>query len=289
MPLLGTAMLLLGLASVAEVESPHDYYEWTAVAPVVVAANLVQDEGKHTRFRFEHVFRGSATPGSTAYVRVRQANRDRDREEVPRAVHLEAGRSYLLLLEPAAAHDGLPSFTLARGLGGVRELPAEGAPAVIEALDVLVEIQDHKDEAFTWTRFSEMLEGTNPVLLDTALQQFLKFRRGEVGQLPEVRVLLEHPAPATREKAAQLIGQVLAAEDPIPPEERTALRDELSARARRDADVRVRVAATTALDRLQTDGVDDILAEIADSDPDQGVRFAAERLIYERRRNGGPR
>ena len=53
--------------------------------------------------------------------------------------------------------------------------------------------------------------------------------------------------------------------------------------ARRDESVAVRVAATEALGGFSGPAVRAILEEIAASDPDQAVRFAAEKLLYNRR------
>jgi hypothetical protein len=50
----------------------------------------------------------------------------------------------------------------------------------------------------------------------------------------------------------------------------------------------VRVAATGALSRLPGSEVQALLEEIAREDPEQTVRYAAERLLYERRAAKAP-
>lgn len=42
-------------------------------------------------------------------------------------------------------------------------------------------------------------------------------------------------------------------------------------------------ASTEALSRMWSEGTDDILREIAEKDPEQLVRYAAQKLLYERR------
>ena len=66
------------------------------------------------------------------------------------------------------------------------------------------------------------------------------------------------------------------------------LRNDLVSRARRDAAVVVRIAATRALGGMHDANVQKVLEEIARDDPDQNVRYAAERLIYDRRQREHP-
>ena len=53
--------------------------------------------------------------------------------------------------------------------------------------------------------------------------------------------------------------------------------------ARRDVTPEVRVAATAALGKLPGPDVRTLLEEIAREDPEQSVRYAAEKRLYERR------
>ncbi|NIR40789.1 MAG: hypothetical protein GWO22_34135, partial [Actinobacteria bacterium] len=68
--------------------------------------------------------------------------------------------------------------------------------------------QDHRSETIAWSRFGRMLEETNPILVDVALEQFLKFHRGDPETLLSVGPLLDHPQEDIRLHAARLIGQV---------------------------------------------------------------------------------
>jgi HEAT repeat protein len=64
--------------------------------------------------------------------------------------------------------------------------------------------------------------------------------------------------------------------------ERPEVVAELTGRARRDDDVSVRRAATNALSALSDPGIGETLRAIAQDDPDQDVRFDAEKAIFER-------
>jgi hypothetical protein len=282
-------MLVSSLAfATGLVAAPLNLYEWLATAPVIVAGENVGMFGKHAEFRVESVLRGNASAGAVIRVAVRRANRDRNRH-VDKALKFEKDLSYLLLLAPSAKQkaDGPPMFELVRGARGAREVPPEGREAYLDAVVRFVRIHERNDDLSTWRELTGMLEETNPLLIETALEQFLKFGRGSSGLLGTLRPLLVHPSHTMRERAARLIGQILqrAGAEPIP--DLVLVQAELAAKARRDSSVPVRVAATEALDAISAETVDTILAEIAREDPDQTVRYAAERLIYDRQRRRG--
>jgi hypothetical protein len=285
-------VLLAIPAAIAAGPAALNWYEWIEPAPIVVTGRPVGDEGGYELLSVERVLRGAPPAERVVRIDVGRANRERDRLVHRHALRLETGIEYLLLLDaPARESKGSrPTYALVRGVGGVRELPAEGAESVIRAVVRFVQIQDSGDHEQIWRSMADLLESTDPLLTGTALDQILKFRRGEVELLPLVRPLLDHPSADLRERAARLIGQVLerarGRAEEVPEPQR--LRDELVARARRDGSVAVRVAATEALAELDEPSVWDIVGEIADDDPDQGVRFAAEKLIYEHRLRVAP-
>ncbi len=127
------------------------------------------------------------------------------------------------------------------------------------------------------------------MLVDAALDLYVKFRRESVALVPVVQPLLEHPRPDFRRRAALLLGHVLvrAAASAVP--ERPRLVAELTGRARRDDDVTVRREATSALAALPDAGIDETLRVIARDDPDQNVRFEAEKSIFERSQAAAPK
>lgn len=276
--------LTSGLPSGAAGES-QNLYEWSAVAPIVAAVEVVGEDGRYAVVRFDQVLRGVVDATTPARVDLKRANRDRDWDVDPHALRLSPGGAWLLLLEPLPEKDGSPeTFGLVRGVRGARELPAEGRPSILRALTRLVEVQDRKSDNFTWLSFSEFLEeAADPILLENALDQFLKFQRGEPRLLASLEPLLEHPLPTLRARAARLTGEILRRHGAAGAADEAALRRTLFARARRDPAVEVRVAACAALEGFPDDGVQALLEEIAAGDPEQAVRYAAERLLYERR------
>jgi HEAT repeat protein len=276
------APLLLALVPSTSTAAPPNLYEWMAIAPVVVAGENLGTYGKYAEFKVQNVYRGKVASNEIK-VNVRRANRDRDRLVYKEALRFEERTSYVLLLVPIAPRkpDGQATFELIRGVRGAREVPLEGSGPFLDAVERFVLLQDQRDDRVVWRQLAQMIEDTNPLLIRTALDQFLKFRRGDPQLLDSLRPLLDHPTPELRERTARLIGQVLMrnGEDPIP--DVGTLQNELVARARRDDAILVRVAAVQALDQLGSDTVQEILEDIARDDPDQTVRYAAEKLMYD--------
>jgi hypothetical protein len=280
MVLASFACAAAGRAATAE-DDGRNLFDWSGVAPVVVAGTSLGEDGRTVEFRVARCLRGSVEAGAVLRIDVREANRSRDRMLRPRALRLDAGVDFVLLLEPAGGN----RYGIVRGVNGARELPLEGREAYLDALAELIVIQDADSEELRWRRLAALLQGTNPILIHTSLEQFLKFRRGEAELLLTLLPLLDHPQPQLRADAARLIGQVVERRrergDPVDDE---AVRAELIARATRDDSVPVRVAATEALAAFPLALVDDVLVDIAESDPEQQVRYTAQLARLERRR-----
>ena len=268
---------------------PVNLYEWIAVAPCVAAAEFREEDGKFAVVRLEEVFRGDLAPGTRVAVDLRRANRDR--EEGRTALRFEPERRYLVLLkrDPSRSRHELPVYDLVRGIEGTREIPAEGSRGILDAIGHFVRIQDRKDEIAAWKAIREMLDATNPLLLETSLDLFLKFRRGDAELLPALRPILDHPRPDLRARAARLIGQIVGGRAGGGLSDDGAVLAELYGHARRDPSAEVRIAATSALGGIQGSGPREVLREIARSDPEQAVRYEAERLLFERDAGSKPK
>jgi hypothetical protein len=275
---------LLLVAAPCATAAEMNLYDWVGVAPVVIQADVVEKDGKYVRLVASRVFRGDIEEGKDILLNLRKVNRYVDLDNPP--LKLPPGTSYFMLLQPAPPRgkkQAEPAYDLVRGPKGVRRLSAEGAGAVVAALESLIEIQDRKNENETWKGMRRLLDESNPVLLMTSLEHHIKFARGEPDLIPTVRVLLDHPRADVRETAAQLIQRIVRryGRDSVPEE--SALHNDLATHARGDPVVAVRVAATEALDGLWGPQTEELMREIASGDPDQLVRFTAQRLLYERR------
>lgn len=277
------ALLVGGFQTVSGAEL--NLYEWTAVAEDVVVGRVLAQEGKHVLVKAERILRGSMEAGSEFLVRQKAANRSRNSSQ--NALRLKHGLRYMLLLDPAGyaskKPDALPTYDLARGVAGAREMPKEGEPAIIEALEQFIEIQALNSDIAQWRSFKKLVEdGRNDIITRTALEMFLKFRRGEADLMLSVEPLMDHPRPAIRSLSARLLGQLIERHggDSSYLEQ---LRATMMAHARRDRSIDVRVAATSSLASFSDDETIIVLREIAAEDPEQAVRYAAEKVLFEKR------
>jgi hypothetical protein len=257
-------------------------YEWMATAPIVIAADVVADDGRFVRAVTRRAIKGDFASESVELVDLRRANRDREMGTA--ALDLTKGRGYLLLLKPSprGKKEPFPVFDLVRGVKGARELPAEGSGATIEAAGRRAGVQERNDDTFLWESLPEFLEDPNPVLVDAALDLYVKFHRESVALLPVLAPLLHHPRPDIRRRAALVLGRALERKGASDAPERSEIVAELIGRARRDDDASVRREATLALAALPDPGIDETLRAIARDDPDQDVRFEAEKSVFER-------
>lgn len=273
-------------ALVAAAASPpaRNLYEWMALAPVVVAGQVLVDDGRYVEVLVQAVGRGQVAVGQRLLVDPRRANADRS--EASRPLELERGADYLLLLRPQRARRGQTIYELARGVEGARPLPPEGAEVWVEAARQLAEVQDRNDEEATWAAFEQMLASDNPILLDTVLELFAKFRRAEPRLLPRLRKLFAHPRPDLRRRALLVAGDAIRGrpEEALPDPE--PLLGDIAGRARGDDRSDVRAAAVEALADFPGTRAEALLRQIAREDPEQEVRYRAERALYERAARG---
>lgn len=262
-----------------------NFYEWTAVAPVVVAGRSLGETGKFLEFRVDRVLRGALDAGSTIRIELGRTNRERRRSDYPLALKMPLDIDYVVVLkEPSQTADGAHSYPMARSVLSARELPLEAQQGVLDAIAMFIAIQDRKDDGVIWRSMGLLLEETNPLVLRTALEQLIKFRRGTAELLASLRPLLDHPVAPIREGAVKVTGQIVERNlDGAVPEEE-ALMAELIGVARRDDVVEPRLAATIALAAFGVQQVAPVLEEIAKSDPDQRVRYSAERLLLQYRK-----
>jgi hypothetical protein len=261
-----------------------NYYEWTAVAPVVVGGTSLGENGRYIEFRADYVLRGPLEAGEMIRIDLKDANRNRRRSDYPHALKMPEASDFIVVLNSShSTKSGERAFRMARGVRSVRELPLEPREGLLEAIKMFVAIQDHKDDRMTWKLMGRMLEETNPLVVRIALEQMFKFRRGTLDELFSLRPLFDHPDPAIREQSARLAGQIIERNEAVDVPEEAALMAELIGVARRDDTVEPRVAATLALAAFGVERVETVLDEIAATDPDQNVRYSAEKILLEYR------
>jgi len=265
-------------------QAPLDHYEWMAVAPIVVGATSLGENGKFVEIEITHRIRGDVKVGAMLSIDVKHTNRNRSRTVNPRGLRLLEGDSFLLLLSPSPEHKSRKhSYRVVRGVAGARELPLEGADAVVQPLQVLAAIQDLDDDGRRWDEMWRLFEEDSPLLIETSLAQSIKFSRVRADHLDVVRPLLEHPEADIRRRTAEIIRLIVKRTGAQNLEDGASVRNELVSTARRDPAIDVRAAATEALSVFDGSVIDDILREIAETDPEQMVRYIAQKALIERR------
>ncbi|MBD3866727.1 MAG: HEAT repeat domain-containing protein [Acidobacteria bacterium] len=280
---LGICLLALVAAGQAAAGG-RNYYEWTAVAPDVVIAKILGEEGRSPIAVAEQVLKGDLAPGQEFLVDLRTANKSRLSHRAK--LRLLHGERYLLLLEhDPAGRRPWPLYSLVRGVDGAEELPREGEEALLDALRTFLVLHEIEDHDRLWERHSDLLESVNPIVLRTILDQYVKFSRGLPALIPSILPLAAHPAPDVRSGAVTLIGQIYRDREMGPEGDDSGVEGELIALARRDPAVDVRVAATIAVARLPGEGPVRILQQISREDPDQLVRYTAQKLLLEAQDN----
>jgi len=289
-----TVAAVLAVAGICAATAANDpaemtLYDWMYPAPVVVSGRVLDEAGKLTDVQVEAVFRGEVEPGAIIGVNIKKANRYR--EDFQSRIDLDEGKTYLFLLQstPRKNPDDRIRYRLIRGVNGTREVPAEGASAYLDAARRFAQLQSVNSDELHWHALGMMLEERNPVLLLTALDEFLKFRRERADLALRGRPLLQHPRPEIREKALELCGRILTRFPRDEIADPAGIEMEIIGLARRDPSPDVRIAATHALTGLADAGVEEVWEEISRDDPDQRVRYAAERLLYERELELGAR
>ncbi len=270
------AVVLLGSGS-AFAEN-RNFYEWSSVARDIVVARVLGEEGRTPIAVAEQVLKGGLAEGDEFLINLRSANKLRMSHRAK--LRLLHGRRYLLLMEPnPAGRRKWPLYDLVRGVDGARDLPQEGEEALLNAVRTFISLHGIEDHDRLWEQHSDLLESVNPLVLRTVLEQYIKFRRGLPDLIPSILPLASHPSPDIRSRAVTLIGQIY--EDGPAEPDLPAIEGELIALARRDSSTDVRVAATVAVSRLPGEEPVRVLRRIARDDPDQLVRYTAQKLLLE--------
>jgi hypothetical protein len=291
--------LLLGLAApdgAAGVppppESAPNLLQLIARAELVARVRVVEGALKHAIVEVLEPVKG--TPPSP---RLRLAFRDWNFDRPPgtEPIVFTDGEESILLLKPASVRrkgKDRDLFELLEGPRGRLSIPPEGAAPVIDAARDLAAVAT-ADPSTQRRLLSERLRSVNPFLVLAALAELERLGGVAPDDLPALLALLGSPRSSVRAGALALLGRLFQSGgavveggrgaptgDPYPDQIRAALAAVVE-RARNDAEVPVRVAAVAAMGKwpARDDTVQDLRA-IAGVDPDQSVRYEAERILF---------
>lgn len=187
----------------------------------------------------------------------------------------------------------LDLFELQGGSDGRISLPAEGSGQLLDAVRQLVSLAE-RDPISQIEGLSRMLDGTNVILTESALDEIDRLRAATPLYHGRLMRLLASPSPGLRLRSLRLIGTTFrmlegSVADPIADHQGSAVLAAVLERARNDPEEAVRAAAVTAVADWPTwSDVEAEIRSIATRDPAQLVRYEAERALYRARSHSVP-
>jgi hypothetical protein len=271
----------------------------TARAELVVHVRVHEGALKHALVDVLETLKGSA-PAARLRIAFRDLNLRR-RPGTPPLVFPD-GQEEILFLRPYPARGRREEknrdlFELAGGAQGRMTVPGEGAPAVLDTVRSLVAIA--RSEPVEQVRaLRGHLSSPNHLLVEAVLQEMERLRAAGPGHYRDLVRLLQSPRASLKRAALRLLTQIfpspasdtgpyVAAETeagaPDPEEEARVALASVIERARNDPDESVRAAAVVAMGAWTDPAdTDPDLRAIAASDPAQGVRYEAEKILFAR-------
>jgi len=172
-------------------------------------------------------------------------------------------------------------YALFHGRRGRILLPPEGLGVPLEAVREMAKLVGRPPEDQVESLRALMIR-PNPILRQAVLEELTRMRACSIADLGPLSTLARDPLPAIRGQALATIGVVLKDPgDELSQEPRRIALELCRERARNDAAPSVRIEATRAL--ASWDRRDDVIPDlraIASVDPDQSVRYEAERVLF---------
>lgn len=262
-------------------------FQMVARSEIIAQATIREGSLKYAIVELDEVFKGEP-PDRTLRIAFRDFNYDRPHGTDPMV--FPDGQAEILFLVP---YDGVNRrkeknrdiYTLFKGFAGRITLPAEGPETILEALRELA-LLTAAIPAEQITGLKDLLDHSNPYLVEAAMAELLRLRAGDPGLYLALIPLLSNPSPGVRQEALELFEQIFeggpqqSSHDPRPDEARGALAAVIE-RARNDPEPAVRAGAVTALASWPyREEVESELRAIARLDPEQEVRYEAERALF---------
>ncbi len=276
------AVLLLSGATLPAVAEPRTLYEKLAFSRTIVIGTCVE-QGRFAKIDVAEVLKGDVAPPQIL-IAYRLANWDRTSPEEEKIEFLVGERS-ILLIEPDATEDGRVResgrFVLARGAEGKITVPEEGSQALLAAVRRMIEIQGITDQNAQWDAHRALLEEANPLLVETGIEEVLKFRLGTQAMLPTLDRFLTHPRDGYRMGAVRILVQLLEGArrrgEKIP--DLDSIGADLMAVLGGDPVPEIRARAVQALCLTPRSDLADTLRQAARADASQIVRYEAQRAL----------
>ncbi len=293
------SLLLLPLTRVEadlEDEKPLDLFQKVARAELIVRVKTFDGSLRFALVDVQESLKGSP-PGKRLRIAFRDYNFTRKPGSEP--IVFPSGQEEILFLLPHEQprrkernkEKNKDLFNLYLGEQGRITVPAEGAGAILDAIRRLAAVSS-QGPASQLESFGAMLESTNMYLLEASLDEIDRMHAAERGLYGRLSKSLTSPSPGLRVRSLRIIkaifmsgrddgqGSEAAVGQADAPDQGPMVLQSVIERARNDSSDEVRAAAVDAMAAWHSwPEVEGDLQAIAKNDPDQGVRYAAERAL----------
>ena len=273
----------LSRAQISEAQEhvPLTLFQIIARSDLVVHVVVKDGAQRYAMVDVVETLRGEA-PGEKLRIDFRDLNLQLRGQEL---IVFNAGEEDVLFLQkpnwrkPKESREDI--YALFHGRRGKLLLPPEGLGIPVEAVREMARLVGRPPDEQLASLRTLMLK-PNPVLREAALDELTRMQACSIADLGPLATLARDPLPEIRARALAAIGLVLKDPgDELAQEPRRIALELCRERARNDGAPTVRVEATRALGSW--DRRDDVIPDlraIARTDPDQSVRYAAERVLF---------
>jgi len=279
--------LLVGVTGVGKGETPPGLYELMGRSDLAVVGRVVSGSLKLAQVEVVEVLRGSARPGERVQIAFRDLNGQLRKSE---RVLFQDDETDVLFLVPEMNAWGKPKssdrYTLYRGRFGKFTLPREGAATYLEAAREFARLAALKDHRLLFAELRGLLASTNPIVVDSGLEEIFRLRIMDAKTLVMVVGYLQDASPHRRVSSLRLLAQYLegGTNRTDPPDLQESVLPPVEVLVRNDPEEQVRVEAVRVLGVWGGDLVEPTLREVAEQDQAQSVRYEARVILL---RHGG--
>lgn len=270
----------------AQISAPDEHVPLTlfqiiARSDLVVYVSVTDGAQRYAMVKVKETLRGES-PAEALRIDFRDLNLQLRGQEL---IVFNTGEEYVLFLEKPSwrkpKEKNRDIYALYHGRRGRMLLPPEGLGVPLEAARLLAGLVGRPPEDQVDTLRALMVR-PNPVLREAILEELRRMNACMIADLGALSLLARDPLPAIRGRAIAIIGDVLKDPgDEMAQEARRTALELCRVLARNDAVGTVRIEAIRALGSWQERGdvIPDLRA-IAGIDPDQAVRYEAERVLF---------
>jgi len=277
---------IINIDSVAQISAPSEHVPLTLFQLLARATLVVHVRVKDGAQRYASVDVLETLLGESPAARLRIDFRDLNLQlRGQDLIVFNNQADYVLFLEkptwrkPKEKNRDL--YALFHGRRGQMLLPPEGLGVPLEAIREMAKLVGRPPEDQVESLRALMIR-PNPILRQAVLEELTRMRACSIADLGPLSTLARDPLPAIRGQALATIGMVLKDPgDEMSQEPRRIALELCRERARNDAAPSVRVEAVRALSSWdRRDDVVPDLRAVAGIDPDQSVRYEAERVLF---------